>query len=268
MIRLEMKNFNMISTEKPTKYQLYHQTIIDKYEYLTAKEILPSNQQQIIQQAKFTYSPLEKAFEKQIKIIEDQRERRVEVLKDLKNLNLKDHQKQPANDYKDKLISKEQYIFKNIYNKRLDKIKKLTEKIDDNNLVFTIINTGRKSDFIKKDDPLTFLNKIKKGEITIEEAKESQKDFINYLHMIRKGNKTQEQEKLQKNLNMLFNGRNDAINFIEGYGSTILAAKKKATEELKKQDGTGLKILTPKELLQRLPIALAQIKLVITQKIY
>ena len=48
MIRLEMKNFNMISTEKPTKYQLYHQTIIDKYEYLTAKEILPSNQQQII----------------------------------------------------------------------------------------------------------------------------------------------------------------------------------------------------------------------------
>ena len=86
--------------------------------------------------------------------------------------------------------------------------------------------------------------------------------------MIRKGNKTQEQEKLQKNLNMLFNGRNDAINFIEGYGSMILAAKKKATEELKKQDGTGLKILTPKQLLQRLPIALAQIKLVITQKIY
>ena len=36
---------------------------IDKYEYLTGKEILPSNQQQIIEQAKFTY-PLEKAFEK------------------------------------------------------------------------------------------------------------------------------------------------------------------------------------------------------------
>ena len=37
---------------------------IDKYEYLTGAEILPSNQQQIIEQAKFTYSPLEKAFEK------------------------------------------------------------------------------------------------------------------------------------------------------------------------------------------------------------
>ena len=45
---------------------------IDKYEYLTGEEILPSNQQQIIQQAKFTYSPLGKVFEKQIKTIEDQ----------------------------------------------------------------------------------------------------------------------------------------------------------------------------------------------------
>ena len=45
---------------------------IDNYEYLTGKEILPSNQQQIIGQAKFTYSPLGKAFEKQIKTIEDQ----------------------------------------------------------------------------------------------------------------------------------------------------------------------------------------------------
>ena len=37
---------------------------INKYEYLTGEEILPSNQKQIIQQAKFTYSPLGKAFEK------------------------------------------------------------------------------------------------------------------------------------------------------------------------------------------------------------
>ena len=35
---------------------------IDKYEYLTGEEILPSNQQQIIEQAKFSYSPLGKTF--------------------------------------------------------------------------------------------------------------------------------------------------------------------------------------------------------------
>ena len=45
---------------------------IHKYEYLTGEDILPSDQQQIIEQAKFTYSPLGKAFEKQIKTIEDQ----------------------------------------------------------------------------------------------------------------------------------------------------------------------------------------------------
>ena len=54
---------------------------IDKYEYLIGEEILPSNQQQIIEQAKFTYSPLGKAFEKQIKTIEDQGQKQVEALK-------------------------------------------------------------------------------------------------------------------------------------------------------------------------------------------
>ena len=57
---------------------------LDKYEYLTGEEILPSNQQQIIEQAKFTYSLLGKAFEKQIKTIEYQGKKKAEVLKNLK----------------------------------------------------------------------------------------------------------------------------------------------------------------------------------------
>ena len=43
-----------------------------KYDYLIEEEILPFNQKQIIEQAKFTYSPLGKAFEKKAKTIEDQ----------------------------------------------------------------------------------------------------------------------------------------------------------------------------------------------------
>ena len=54
---------------------------IRKYEYLTGENMLPSNQQQIIQQAKFMYSRLGKVFEKQIKTIEDQGERQVDALK-------------------------------------------------------------------------------------------------------------------------------------------------------------------------------------------
>ena len=57
---------------------------IHKYEYFTGEDILPSNQQQIIEQAKFTYSPLGKAFEKQIKTIEDQGKKQIDALENLK----------------------------------------------------------------------------------------------------------------------------------------------------------------------------------------
>ena len=75
MIRLDMKNYNTILTEKELKYQPYRQV---KFK----KDILPSDQQQIIEQAKFTYFPLEKAFEKQIKTIEDQGEKQIKEIQD------------------------------------------------------------------------------------------------------------------------------------------------------------------------------------------
>ena len=52
---------------------------INKYEYLTGEEILPSNRGQITEQAKFTYFPLGKAFEKQTKTIEGQGEKPVKA---------------------------------------------------------------------------------------------------------------------------------------------------------------------------------------------
>ena len=63
---------------------------IDKHEYLTGEVILPSNQQQIVEQAKFTYSPLGKAFEKQTKTIdEDQGKKQIDALADLKPKDIK-----------------------------------------------------------------------------------------------------------------------------------------------------------------------------------
>ena len=53
-----------------------------KYQHLTGEDILPSNQEQTIQQTKFTYSPLGKTFEKQIKKIEDQDEKQIKVIPD------------------------------------------------------------------------------------------------------------------------------------------------------------------------------------------
>ena len=56
---------------------------LHKYEYLTGEDILPSNKQ-IIEQTKFSYSPLGKAFDKQIKTIEDQGKKQVGALENLK----------------------------------------------------------------------------------------------------------------------------------------------------------------------------------------
>ena len=57
---------------------------------------------------------------------------------------------------------------------------------------------------------------------------------------------------------MLFNGINDALKFVDDCSSMILEAKRKAAEEPTK--GKGLKILTPKQMLQILPIVLTQVK--------
>ena len=98
---------------------------IDKYEYLTGEEILPSNQQQIIEQAKFTYSPLGKAFEKQIETIEDQGKKQVEALK-TKAINDKSNNNPP--------ISKD--IYDKMSEERIDKILEMSKQINYYNFVY------------------------------------------------------------------------------------------------------------------------------------
>ena len=61
-----------------------------------------------------------------------------------------------------------------------------------------------------------------------------------------------------KNLNKFYNLREEVINFFRDYTEMLSDAKYNAKQN--KTEGTGLKILTPKQMLQRLPIALAQVK--------
>ena len=224
---------------------------IDKYEYLTGEEILPSNQQQIIQQAKFNYPPLGKALEKQIKTIEDQGEKQIKTIQDNRKQLIS------GNDYKNRLlISKEREIFKDIHDKTLDKIKELDNKIDYDNLKYVVEKSGLEYNFNKMKDPMTLLKNIGDGKISVEEAKEKQKDYYRYLNTIRRGNKNASQKRTLANINILFNARDNVIKYVEDYSSMILEAKKLERE----QEGEGLKILTPNQMLKRLPIALAQIK--------
>ena len=64
---------------------------------------LPSNQRQMIEQAKFTYSPLGKAFEKQTKTIEDQGEKQIKAIQDKSTENTKKYSDYD-NDYKKELM--------------------------------------------------------------------------------------------------------------------------------------------------------------------
>ena len=100
-------------------------------------------------------------------------------------------------------------------------------------------------------DPINFLDDIKTGKITIKEAKNEQEDFNEFLEEIKKQPRTKENVSKSE---YFFNGRNGAIEIIENIAARILESKRKIKE------GTGLKILTPKQMLQRLPIALAQVK--------
>ena len=160
----------------------------------TGEEILPSNQQRITQQAKFNYSPLGKIFEKQIKTIKDQGEKQVKAIQDNKQLINKDY-------YKDKLLFlKEREIFKDIYNKRLDKIKQMNNEINYDDLDYAVLKSNMEYNFSIERDPISFLKAIKEGEISLEEAKNRQKNYLHYLNIIRNGYKNYTHKKTLSNI--------------------------------------------------------------------
>ena len=88
---------------------------IHKYEYLTGEDILPSNQQKILEQARFTYSPLGEAFEKQIKAIQDQGQ--------LKTIKKYDYDAEDT-----PFTTKQKEIFNKLVDERHEKITDLYKK--------------------------------------------------------------------------------------------------------------------------------------------
>ena len=147
---------------------------IDKYEYLTGEEILPSNQQQIIQQAKFNYSPLGKALEKQRKTIEDQGEKQVVALESLKGSDKK-------------LLSIKGFIpIKNLNPEIIDEIKRIEElekKVDRNKMVYKATNITY--DFRKFKTIRAFGNEIRNNVIDIGTANEEQNELLEYISRLR-----------------------------------------------------------------------------------
>ena len=87
----------------------------------------PSNQQQVIEQAKFTYSPLGKALEKQIKTIEDQGQRQIKTIQNQGEINA--IKKYSFDNENTPLISEQKELFNELFNKRFEEIANLDKKI-------------------------------------------------------------------------------------------------------------------------------------------
>ena len=210
---------------------------------------MPSSNQQIIEQARFTYSPLEKAFDKQIKTIEDQGKNQVDALNTLKSDNNKKLEIIPnigcANDE-----AKEEF----------NEIKKIEKNVDREKLVYDA--DKYRYDFRTFKTIRTFGKDIYEGKITLEEADEDQSNLTDeigkFIKETRPKNvdKKRERKIVMKNLRDFLNAKEMVFN---GFKSKIFLTKSTGTGMLN-TDNSKFKILTSKQMLQRLPIALAQVK--------
>ena len=159
---------------------------IHKYEYLTGEDILPSNQQQIIEQAKFTDSPLGKAFEKQIKTIEDQREKQIKAIQDQGQLKTIKNNAYDAEDTP--FLSKQKEIFNELVDKRCEKIIDLDKKkVNSDDLIYRYRSNTAAVKFNEFDNAFNIINKIQNGEIRLADVKSNQEKFKSYLGEIKKG---------------------------------------------------------------------------------
>ena len=239
-IRLEIKKLQYDINRQAAKISALPLGKIDKYGYLTGEEILPSNQQQIIEQAKFTYFPLGKSFEKQTKTIEDQGKKQIYALADLKPKELKPRGTKP-NKYSDYFIDKVAEI-------------RNSHEIDFSNVKYTFKGQNNAPiDFIGFKGPLHIFKSIHDGDITLEDAEKDKIKLKSDLGHIRQGNpenRSEEQNNLINNVTNLYKSREKVIQMFNNY------AKDMSRNIYKSKQGRGLTILTSKQMLQRLPIAL------------
>ena len=149
---------------------------IDKYEYLTGEEILPSNPQQIVQQDKFNYSPLGKALEKQRKTIEDQGEKQVDALKT-------SYKKLPS--IKD-FVPTEKFNLEII--NEIKRIEEIEKNVDRDKMVYK--STSRIYDFRGFKTIRTYGNDIRNNVTSLAAANLEQANLLGHFHDFVKKNKT------------------------------------------------------------------------------
>ena len=134
---------------------------IDKYEYFTGEEILLSNQQQIIEQAKFTYSSLDNTYDNEDTL----------------------------------LISKQKEIFNELADKKIEEITNLDKQVDPDDLLYSYKGNTADAKFNQFDNASSLLDKIRDAKISLADAKNDQEKFKSNLNEIKKGKKNIDQKR-------------------------------------------------------------------------
>ena len=135
---------------------------------------------------------------------------------------------------------------------------KLYDSIDCNNLKLGYLGPTKDVIFYEYKDSKERFNKIKNSQIKFSEVKNKQNEFLSKLNNIKIGKKNYRTKETINNLEKFYKSREEVINFFRDYIEILSDANYDAKQNETK--GKGLKILTPKQMLQRLPIALAQVK--------
>ena len=147
---------------------------------------MPFYQQQIIEQAIFTYSLLGKAFEKQTKPIEDHGKKQVDALADLKPKEIKPRETKP-NEYSDYFIN------------GLAKIREFYEPVDFNDITYNFKDLSIPSvSFFEFKGLMNIFKSLHDGDITLEGIEKEQIEVKKNLGRIKQGDpkdKTPEQKK-------------------------------------------------------------------------
>ena len=157
---------------------------IHKYEYLTGEDILPSNQQQIIEQARFTYSHVGKAFEKQIKTIEHQGQKQVEALKDLKPKEQTKPIEDKSNDQSKATFSSYTKLYLVILLTKEKLMSELHDSFDYDNLQFQYICPTNDVRFCEYMDSKELFNAIN-NQIKFSEVMNKQYNFLKKLNEVK-----------------------------------------------------------------------------------
>ena len=134
----------------------------------------------------------------------------------------------------------------------------LEKIINPNNLIYKYKTEGiSPKDFRNYQETIKLFKYLKEGKLNPKEVLKDQINFKSGLDKIKKGNpksKSKGQIRVIQNVENFFDLAEKIIDFFRDYSLLLFETKHKA------KHGKGLKILTRKRMLQRLPIALAQVK--------